>query len=303
MTVIERLNAKKAEFKSQHDALTYSSVPKSILKKKIEILDELIAAYQSTSSPTNLSEAEEVLNKQVGFEEQKKKILNSLKIEGYCERNNVQRDPLVLFLVGPPGVGKTTFAQILAQALKKNFFMVALGGMSNSSLLLGTSESSLGTEVGQLTKALTETKTQDPLILLDEFDKVGSYKGNSAIHSCLNAVLDPVQNKEILDYYLDVRLDFSHVTFVITVNERNEIPKHLLSRMPLVVELPGYTLEQKKEITQRFIQEFFANKGNLKNNFEITSQALEVLINKTREKGVRQLKMGLDSIFDHCLLQ
>ncbi|CAI2194421.1 4306_t:CDS:2, partial [Funneliformis geosporum] len=284
-------------FQNQHDSLAYSSVPKSILNKKIEILDELIAAYHSTSSPASLSETEKILNQQVGFEEQKQKVLNSLKIKSYCEQNDFRRSPLVLFLVGSPGVGKTTFAQILAQALKKEFFMVALGGMSDSSLLLGNNESSLGTNgVGQLTKALIETKTHNPLILLDEFDKVSSYKGNSAIHNCLNAVLDPVQNQEILDYYLDVKLDFSHITFIITVNDQSEIPKHLLSRMPVVVELPGYTLEQKKEIAQRFIKNLFANKESLKDKFEITSQALETLINKTREKGVRQLKKGLDSL-------
>jgi hypothetical protein len=150
---------------------------------------------------------------------------------------------------------------------------------------------------------LIETKTHSTLILLDEFDKVSSYKGNSAVHSCLNAVLDPAQNKEILDYYLDVKLDFSRVTFVITVNDQGEIPKYLLSRMSVVVELLGYTLEQKEKIAQQFIQAFFANKESLKNSLEITSEAFKTLINKTREKGVRQLKKGLDSIFEYCLLQ
>ena len=110
MTIIEQLNAKKKKFETQYDSLTYSSVPKSILGKKIEILNELINAYQSTSSPASLTEAKEIFNQQVGFEEQKKEILDSLKIKGYCERNKFQRDPLVLFLVGPSGVGKTTFA-------------------------------------------------------------------------------------------------------------------------------------------------------------------------------------------------
>jgi ATP-dependent Lon protease len=215
--------------------LTYSSVPKSILKKKIEILNELIAAYQSTSSPVNLTDAEDMLNQQVGFEEQKEKVLNSLKIKGYCEKKNVKKNPLIFCLIGPPGVGKTTFAQVLAQALKKKLFAVALGGAENSSILLGTNEGSPGTETGQLTKALMETKTCDPLILLDEIDKVNSYGGNSAIHNCLNAVLDPSQNQEVLDYYLDVKLDFSQVTFIVTVNDQKKIPEYLLSKKQKII--------------------------------------------------------------------
>src|SRR6185437_2836418 len=142
MTIIERLETKKNEFQNQHDALTHSSVPKSNLKNKIEILDELIKAYKSTSTPADLSKAEEILSQQVGFGEQKEKVLNSLKIKDYCESRNIKRDPLVFCLIGPPGVGKTTFAQILAQALNKKLFVVALGGVSNSSFLLGTNEGS-----------------------------------------------------------------------------------------------------------------------------------------------------------------
>src|SRR5579862_4381925 len=127
MTVNERLNAKKDELEERlSNSYQGGSQRGETLKYKIKKIKELIAAYQSSSPSVDLSEAEEILNQQVGFEEQKEKILNSLKIKGYCERNKVQRDPLVLFLVGPPGVGKTTFAKILAQALKKEFFMVAL---------------------------------------------------------------------------------------------------------------------------------------------------------------------------------
>jgi ATP-dependent Lon protease len=155
----------------------------------------LITAYQSTSSPTSLAEAEEILNQQVGFEEQKKKILEKLEIsENY---NNVQRNPSVLCLVGPPGVGKSSFALLLARALKKEFFSINLGGLSDLSILLGASENSSGTEMGQLAKALAETKKKDPLILLDEIDKAGS-SFKSLIHDCLINVLDSVQNHESL---------------------------------------------------------------------------------------------------------
>ena len=130
MTVIERLSAKKNEFQNQHDALAYSSVPKSILKKKIEILDELIAAYRSTSSPASLSEAEKILNQQVGFEEQKREILESLEITKFREKKGIQQTPLILCLIGPTGSGKSTFAQILAQSLKKKFFSIVINSAS-----------------------------------------------------------------------------------------------------------------------------------------------------------------------------
>jgi len=254
MEVINRLNAKKDELGARLGSLFQcGSNRRETLEYKLKKIEELIIAYQSTSAPVNFPEAEKILDQQMGFEEQKERVLNSLKIAGYCQQNNVQRDPLILCLVGPPGVGKTTFAQILARALKKEFFLVALGGMSDNSLLVGANESSGGAEAGQLTKSLAETKSYDPLILLDEIDKVGTYGGNSVIHGCLNSVLDPVQNREILDYYLDIKLDFSQATFVVTANEPKKIPNYLLSRM-LVVELPGYNLEQKKEIANQFIQ-------------------------------------------------
>lgn len=256
MTVIERLNAKKIELEERLAGQNqqWGSQRKETLQHKLKKIEELITAYQSPTLSVNLSETEEVLNQQVGFAREKEKILNNLKVKDYCEQKNIKKGPLILCLVGPPGVGKTTFSQLLAKALKKKFFMVALGGISDSSLLLGVSESSSGTEVGQLTKAFAETKSHDPLILLDELDKINSYKGNSAVYGCLNTVLDPVQNKEVLDYYLDIKLDFSQATFIITVNDESEIPQYLLSRMPVIVKLHGYNLGQKKEIACKFIQ-------------------------------------------------
>jgi len=118
--------------------------------------------------------------------------------------------------------------------------------------LLGASENSSGTEIGQLAKSLVETKKCNPLILLDEIDKTGS-SFKTAIHDCLVNILDSAQNHEILDYYLDVKLDFSRATFVVTANDLGKIPNSLRSRM-LVVELPGYKVEQKKAIVQKLIQ-------------------------------------------------
>jgi ATP-dependent Lon protease len=184
MSIIDRLNAKKNDLEERlSNTYQGGSQRGETLKYKIKKIEELITTYQSTSAQADLSEAEEILNQQIGFEEQKKKVLNNLKIKGYCEQKDVQKDALIFCLIGPPGVGKTSFARLLAQSLKKEFFLVPLGGISDNSLLSGANESSSGTEIGQLTKALIETRTCDPVILLDEIDKVSFYKGNSTIHS------------------------------------------------------------------------------------------------------------------------
>ena len=231
MGVIERLNTKREELEERLSNLYHGgSQRRETLQYRIKKIDDLTDAYQATSFPVNLSEAEEILNQQVGFKEQKRRILESLEVAEFRERRGVQKDPLILCLIGPTGSGKTTFVQILAQALKKKFFSIALGGLSDASVLVGTSENSSGTEIGQLAKSLAETKARDPLILIDEIDKAGS-SFKTSIHDCLVNVLDPVQNQEILDHYLDVKLDFSQVTFIVTANDPKKIPDYLLSRM------------------------------------------------------------------------
>jgi DNA polymerase III delta prime subunit len=302
--VIDRLNTKKLELEERLASQNqqWGSQRKEALQYKIKKIEELVVAYQSVASPVNLAEAKEILDQQVGFEEQKKKILESLEIERFRGLHNIQRTSFILCLSGPPGVGKTTFALLLAKALKKEFFSVALGGLSDASVLLGASENSSGSEIGQLTRALSETKKCDPLILLDEIDKAGS-SFKTAIHDCLINVLDSTQNNEVLDYYLDVKIDFSQVNFVATANDLAKIPEPLRDRM-LIVELPGYGIKQKKEIAQKIIQSWFNQSEQLnQDNLEITPEALETLISKTNEKGVRQLKMALEFVFEYCSLQ
>jgi ATP-dependent Lon protease len=252
--VISQLNSKKLELKERLKNLYQGgSQRRETLEYKIKKIEELTAAYQSTSfSPVNLAEAKEILEQQVGFEEQKRRILESLEAEEFIRNRKVKKNPLVLCLSGSPGVGKTTFASLLAQSLKREFFSIALGGLSDASALLGTSENASGTEIGQLARALVETKKCNPLILLDEIDKAGS-SFKTAIHDCLINVLDSIQNHEVLDYYLDVKLDFSQAIFVITANDLGKIPDTLRSRM-LIVELPGYDIEQKKAIAQKIIK-------------------------------------------------
>jgi ATP-dependent Lon protease len=253
MKIIEKLNSKREELEERLNNLYHGgSQRRETLQYKIKKINDLIAAYQATSPPINLSEANKILDQQVGFEEQKREILESLEITKFREKKGIQQTPLILCLIGPTGSGKSTFAQILAQSLKKKFFSIALGGITDASILVGTSESSSGTEIGQLAKSLAETKTCDPLILLDEIDKAGTSFKNS-IHNCLINTLDPEQNQAVLDHYLDVKLDFSQATFVVTANNPQKIPDYLRSRM-LIIELPKYDMKQKKEIAKKIVQ-------------------------------------------------
>ncbi|CAG8537574.1 10792_t:CDS:2 [Paraglomus occultum] len=216
MTILARLNVKREELEDKCNSLTHSSVPKTILQNKIKTLNELINAYGSTNQPITLTESELILNQQV---------------------------------VGPSGVGKTTFAQIIAQALGKKFFSVALNGLSETSTLLGSENNSPANNEGQLAQALVETKTSNPVILLDEIDKA-----SLPLKNCLLNILDPKQNHTILDYYLDVKLDFSQITFVLTANETKSFLPSLRDRM-LIIEIPGYNGEQKKETANKIIQQ------------------------------------------------
>ena len=306
--IIDQLNSKKEELEERLGSLYHGgSNRRETLEYKIKKIEELIEIYQlSPSNNLNLLEVKEILDQQIGFEEQKRIILESLETtetERFREQYNIlPKPPLILCLAGPSGIGKTSFAKILAQALKREFFSISLAGLSDTSILSGTSENSSGTDIGQLTRALIETKTPNPVILLDEVDKVGSsLRNTSAIHNYLVNILDSTQSQEVVDYYLDVKLDLSQIVFVTTTNDFQKISQPLCDRMQ-IFELPSYTIEQKKKIARKIIQRQFASNEELRDKLKITSEALEILIGKTHEEGVRQLKRALESkIFNYCL--
>jgi ATP-dependent Lon protease len=203
----------------------------------------------------------------------------------------------IMCLVGPPGVGKTSIGKSIARALGREFYRFSLGGMRDEAEIKGHRRTYIGAMPGKFLQALRTCRTDDPVIMLDEIDKIGSsYRGDPA--SALLEALDPEQNREFLDHYLDVRYDLSNVLFVCTANQLDTIPGPLLDRMDLV-KLSGYILEEKLEIAQRYLIPRQRAALNLKQDrVRVTKTALRGLIDGyAREAGVRSLEQQIRRLF------
>lgn len=193
----------------------------------------------------------------------------------------------IILLVGPPGVGKTSIGKSVAEALKRSFYRFSLGGMRDEAEIKGHRRTYIGAMPGKFVQALRVCKTNDPVIMLDEIDKIGaSFRGDPA--SALLEALDPEQNVDFLDHYLDVRFDLSNVLFLCTANQLDTIPGPLLDRME-VIKLSGYLLEEKLQIAKRYlVPRQLADHGLKKKQLTITVAALrELLDGYARDPGVR----------------
>ena len=203
----------------------------------------------------------------------------------------------VMALVGPPGVGKTSLGESVARALGRNFVRVALGGVRDEAEIRGHRRTYVGALPGRLVRAIGEAGSMNPVVLLDEIDKVGAdYRGDPA--AALLEVLDPAQNHTFRDHYLDLDLDLSDVLFLATANVIEQIPQALLDRMELV-QLDGYTEDDKVAIARRYLAPRQLERAALTDaEVEITDAALrEIAASYTREAGVRQMERLLAKVF------
>lgn len=202
----------------------------------------------------------------------------------------------ILILQGPPGVGKTSIGRSVAESLGREFYRFSLGGMRDEAEIKGHRRTYIGAMPGKFIQAIKTCKTANPVIMLDEIDKIGaSYHGDPA--SALLEVLDPEQNKEFLDHYLDVRFDLSKIFFMCTANQLDTIPAALMDRME-VIQLPGYILEEKVEIARRhLIPKQLKAHGLTSKQITLSKAVVSAIIDGyAREAGVRGLENSIKKI-------
>ena len=240
----------------------------------------------------DLNRAQDILDADhYGLDKVKERIVEYLAVQ---QRSKKMKGP-IMCLVGPPGVGKTSLGKSVAKATGREFIRISLGGVRDESEIRGHRRTYIGSMPGKIIQALKKAKTTNPLILLDEIDKMGQdFRGDPA--SAMLEVLDPEQNGTFVDHYLEVEYDLSNVMFLTTSNSYN-MPGPLLDRME-IIPLAGYTEDEKAEIAkQHLISKQIKNHGFKKDEFELRDDALKSIIRTyTREAGVRNLEREIAKV-------
>ncbi|MCR5282538.1 MAG: endopeptidase La, partial [Lachnospiraceae bacterium] len=278
---------------TRFEHLNSSSSEAAVQRSYVETLLEM--PWDKKSKDNNdLKKAEKILRQDhYGLEKVKERIVEYLAVRQLKEKGG---SPTILCLAGPPGTGKTSIAKSMARAMSKKYVRISLGGVRDEAEIRGHRRTYVGAMPGRLVAAIKQAGVKNPLILLDEIDKMGSdYHGD--ISSAMLEVLDAEQNVHFRDHYLELPLDLSEVTFVATANDLSLIDQPLLDRME-VIEISGYTTNEKMHIAKdHLIAKQLKQNGIPKKMLSFTDKGLEKLIlSYTREAGVRELERKIGKI-------
>lgn len=264
----------------------------SIVKNYIDTMISLpFETY--TKDNNNINSIEKILNStHFGLEKVKMRILEYICVK---ELTNSLKSPIIC-LVGPPGVGKTSLAYSVARALKRNFVKISVGGISDEAEIIGHRRTYIGAQEGRIINGIKKAKSSNPVFLIDEIDKMTKdIKGDPA--SALLEVLDPSQNKEFCDNYIEEAYDLSKVMFILTANNYSDIPYALRDRLE-VIELPSYTTIEKVNIVKNHMYSILLKEHGLnKNNITLGDDVIKYIIEfYTKEAGVRDLERNISKI-------
>lgn len=258
-------------------------------------IETVLSLPWNTESEDNIDliRAEEILNEDhYGLDKVKERVLEYLAV---IQLSESLKGP-ILCLVGPPGVGKTSIAKSIARSIDRKFARMSLGGVRDEAEIRGHRRTYIGAIPGRIINAIKDTGVKNPVLLFDEVDKIGAdYKGDPA--SALLEVLDPEQNKDFTDHFLEVPFDLSKVMFITTANSTSTIPRPLLDRME-IIEVSGYTEEDKVQIAEKYlVPKQIKENGLSKSKITFTDAGIRNIINYyTRESGVRNLEREIGNV-------
>jgi ATP-dependent Lon protease len=288
----EDIEAKALDELSRYEALPQNSAESGVIRSYLDLLIEL-PWVEKTDDNNDLKNAQKVLDKgHFGLEKVKDRIVEYLAVKIATKKT----PQTILCLVGPPGVGKTSLAKGIAEALGREFVKIALGGVKDESEIRGHRRTYIGAMPGRIIQGMRKAKVINPVFLIDEIDKMSSnYRGDPS--SAMLEVLDPEQNKFFSDHYLEEAYDLSQVMFIATCNYLEYVPEALRDRME-IVQLSSYIEEEKLQIAKNhLIARQVEKHGLTKQNFKVTDGALKDIIRRyTREAGVRQVERLIGSL-------